>query len=129
MKNINTCHKLGLTKVSINESLFCDIICRTLYWYKLVIIFTLRLTAQLQEMHFTVNLICNIVLMIPFHSSGRSRNFHKWGPTGCLTGGPLQLCFSDSLYNQPNFFLKRAPPLNLPLYRWNMWTIKTITMR
>ena len=41
--------------------------------------------------------------------SGGSRNFHKWGPTGCLKGGPISSRFSDSLYKQP-LFSQKGPP-------------------
>ena len=37
-----------------------------------------------------------------------------------LRGGPLQSRFSDSLYKQPNFFPKRAPPLNPPMPGQNL---------
>ena len=41
-------------------------------------------------------------------NSGGSRNFHKLGPSDYLRGGQFLSCFSDSIYNQPNFSKKRG---------------------
>ena len=49
---------------------------------------------------------------------GGSKNCCKGGSTDCLRGGPLQTCYRDSLYYQPNFSHKRgggAGPPKKPL--------------